>query len=43
MVSCGYEVSVRVWQPGNVHGDCFLGKLRGHISTITSMDVLPGL
>lgn len=43
LLSLGYEPFVRVWQPGNVKGDCNLGMLKGHNNSITGMCVLPGL
>jgi WD40 repeat protein len=43
LISSGYEITARVWQPGNVTGDALLGKLKGHNHPITGMCVLPHL
>ena len=43
LISCGFEINARVWQPSNTKGESYLGKLTGHNHPITSMVLLPGL
>ena len=43
LISCAFDVRPLVWQPGNVHGSCLIGKLKGHVSPVVSMINLPGL
>ena len=43
LVSCAFDVMPLVWQPGNIYGDCLLGKLKGHTSPVVSMINLPEL
>lgn len=43
LISCAFDVMPFVWQPGNIHGDCLLGKLKGHSSPVVSMISLPEL
>ena len=41
LVSIGFEHSARVWQPSNLVGNNFLGKLKGHAHVITSVVTVP--
>jgi WD40 repeat protein len=43
LISCAYDVMPIVWQPGNVHGNCLLGRLKGHLAPVVSMINLPEL
>lgn len=41
LVSVGFEHVARVWQIGQLCGENFLGRLKGHASLITSVVSLP--
>jgi WD40 repeat protein len=43
LISCAFDVMPLVWQPGNIHGNCLLGKLKGHTAPVVSMINLPEL
>jgi WD40 repeat protein len=43
LVSIAFEVTAKVWQISNIHGNCYLGQLRGLTSCIASIAALPDL
>lgn len=30
LVSCSYDLNLKIWAPANVYGDPLVGKLKGH-------------
>lgn len=43
LISCAYEASVKVWQPGNIYGDQYLGTMKSaNKAIITSCIELHG-
>ena len=41
LITCAFDLTARVWSPGNIYGDCLLGELKGHNHPICDVAVLP--
>jgi WD40 repeat protein len=41
LVTCSYDLNLKVWQPSNVYGDPLVGKLKGHNQPLVSCASFP--
>jgi len=41
LVTCSYDLNLKIWSPANVYGDPLVGRLKGHNYPLVSCSTLP--
>lgn len=41
LVTCSYDLNLKVWQPSNIYGDPLIGRLKGHNQPLVSCACFP--
>jgi len=36
LVTCSYDLNLKIWQPANIYGDPLVGRLKGHNQPLVS-------